>query len=144
MSTPAEKNWVRNIHVAKSKLNLSEEDYRAILNGCAGVNSSSEIKEWKQYFSVMAAFKKLGFSFHPSPEPQRAPGMISAKQESYIKGLWALASRAKDEKSLRAMVKRLSGVSDIAFLGKKDASKVILALREIARKAGFNPDSKEV
>lgn len=137
-------NWIKIIHIAKNKLGLDDIAYRAVLEGTAGVSSAKEIKTTGQYLSVMAAFKKLGFSFHPSPEPQRAPGMISEKQEYYIRGLWDLASRAKDEKSLRAMIKRISGVSDIAFLKKKDASKVILALREIARKAGFNPDSKEV
>jgi hypothetical protein len=51
-----------------------------------------------------------------------------------------LASRKKDETSLRAMIKRIGGVEDIRFLKRTDAQKVILALRDITGKAGYNPD----
>jgi hypothetical protein len=69
--------------------------------------------------------------------------MISQRQEYYIKGLWALASRAKDEKSLRKIIKRIAKVDDIRFLPRKAASAVILALRDICWKAGINPDKRE-
>lgn len=147
MSTPAEKKWIRNIHVAKSKLKLSDEDYRGILNGCAGVNSSSEIKEWKQYFSVMAAFKKLGFKLTSDSDvshSRRNPDWITFNQEKYIKGLWQLVSEKKDEESLNKFVSRVAGVDHLRFCLKKDASKVIIALRQMAIKQGINPDYKEV
>jgi hypothetical protein len=53
-----------------------------------------------------------------------------------------LASRKKDEASLRAMIKRGDRADDIRFLRKENARKVILALRDICRKAGYNPDGK--
>lgn len=147
MSTPAEKKWIRNIHVAKSKLKLSEEDYRGILNGCAGVNSSSEIKEWKQYFSVMAAFKKLGFNLSKQkvdPQSVRHPDWLSAKQEKYIRGLWTLVSREKSEQSLNSFVEKITGLGHVTWLLRSDASKVITALRKMAVAQGINPDYKEV
>jgi hypothetical protein len=55
--------------------------------------------------------------------------------------LWDLASRKKDYESLREMIYRIGGVSDIRFLKKTAAQKVILALRDITKKAGFNPDA---
>ena len=93
----------------------------------------------------MQAFKALGFSYkHRKPvsssPAEQHPDHISARQEYYIRGLWKLASRNKDEKSLRAMVKRIGGVDDISFLPRKKAAAVIQALRDIAGKAGFNPD----
>lgn len=146
--TLAQTKWIRNIHVAKTKLNLDTESYRAILLGSAGVVSASELKTWQQYEDVMTAFKKLGFkltnhTLKKSVETQRGrdPEMITARQEYYIKGLWALASQKKDERSLRAMIKRIAGVDDISFLKKRDATKVILALRTISDTAGFNPDN---
>jgi hypothetical protein len=66
--------------------------------------------------------------------------MISSRQEYYIRGLWDLASRAKNEASLRGMIKRIGGVENIQWLTRENARKVILALRDIARKAGYNPD----
>lgn len=63
MMNTAQKQWIRMIHVAKTKLNLDDERYRALLTGACGVESSKEIKTWKQYDDVMASFAKLGFDY---------------------------------------------------------------------------------
>ena len=136
------------IHLAKKQLNLDDEAYRAILSG-VGVTSARDIDSDAQFSTVMAAFVRLGFlpsghkvdKYH-NTVPGR-PGMISARQEYYIKGLWALASRAKDERSLRRLVKRVGKVDDIRFLTRRAASALILALRDICWKAGYNPDTRE-
>ena len=142
-------NKLALIHVAKKKLGLDEEAYRAILSG-AGVFSAKEITTDEQFNIVMGAFLRLGF--FPSERQHSVKyrstvsgvsGMISKRQEYYIRGLWDLASRVKDEKSLRAIVKRIGKVDDIAFLPRQSAQAVILALRDICWKAGFNPDTKE-
>jgi hypothetical protein len=41
------------------------------------------------------------------------------------------------------LIKRVGEADDIAFLPRRSASAVILALRDICWKAGFNPDSKD-
>ncbi len=46
------------------------------------------------------------------------------------------------EESLNAIILRVGRVIDISHLTVSNASKVILALRDICLKAGFNPDSK--
>jgi hypothetical protein len=135
------------IHVAKKQLGLDEEAYRAILSG-AGVSSARDIVTGAQFDTVMTAFARLGFKprgtelKHHSAAPGTNPVFISKRQEYYVRGLWALASRAKDEKSLRRMVKRIGKTDDIRFLSRRAAQAVILALRDICWKAGFNPDSK--
>jgi hypothetical protein len=134
------------IHVAKKQLGLNDTAYRAILSG-AGLASSKDIKTDTQFNTVMSAFKQLGFKstswIGRRPTVPGTPGMITKPQEYYIKGLWALASRVKDEKSLRRIIKRIGKVDDISFLPRRSASAVILALRDICWKAGFNPDNKE-
>jgi len=135
------------IHVAKKQLGLDEEAYRAVLSG-AGAASAKDITNGAQFNTIMAAFQQLGFKSTSRAGKRRTtaagvPGMISRRQEYYIKGLWALASRAKDELSLRRLVKRIGKVDDISFLSRRNASAVILALRDICWKAGFNPDTKE-
>jgi hypothetical protein len=142
------KNRLAVIHVAKKQLGLDEEAYRAILSG-AGVSSAAEIATSAQFNAVMAAFANLGFKPRgakaklQSSAPGTNPAFVSPRQEHYIRGLWALASRAKDEKSLRRMVKRIGKTDDVRFLSRRAASAVILALRDICWKAGFNPDGKE-
>ena len=139
-------HWVKIIHVAKNQTGLSDEQYRALLSGSCGVDSAKDIKSWAQYRAVMAAFKKLGFkspskAFQKSSNEARQPQWISKRQEYYIRGLWRLASRAQSEESLRSLTKRITGTYDVTWCSKKDASRLILALRDIAQKAGFNPDS---
>lgn len=140
------RNKYSIIHVAKKQLGLDDDAYRAILSG-AGVESSKEIKTDAQFNTVMSAFESLGFK-STSWVGRRltvlgVPGMISKKQEYYIRGLWQLASRYKDERSLKKIIKRIGKVDDISFLPRRSAQAVILALRDICWKAGFNPDTKE-
>ncbi|MDR1507862.1 MAG: regulatory protein GemA [Treponema sp.] len=140
-------NRLAIIHVAKKQLGLDEETYRAILSG-AGAGSAAEIVTSAQFNSVMAAFAALGFKSrgagvkYRNTAPGTNPAFISKRQEYYIRGLWALASRARDEKSLRHMIKRIGKTDDISFLPRNAARAVILALRDICWKAGFNPDGK--
>ena len=135
------------IHLAKKQLGLDDEAYRAILSG-AGISSAKDIESDTQFNMVMGAFMRLGFlpSGHKINKGRstvpNSPGMITRPQDYYIKGLWALASRAKDERSLRRMVKRIGKVDDVSFLSRRNASALILALRDICWKAGFNPDEE--
>ena len=142
-----QKSRLAIIHVAKKQTGIDEEAYRAVLSG-AGVSSAKEIETSAQFNAVMGAFKRLGFAPRPAAAVKRSavpgtPGMVTSRQEYYIKGLWALASRAKDEKSLRRMIRRIGKADDARFLTRRAASALILALRDICWKAGFNPDSME-
>lgn len=137
------------IHLAKKECALNDAAYRDLLSGCAEVTSAAAIETDDQFNSVMAGFAALGFERKPAKQKHLqvqdsdAPGPKRAtkRQLYYIKGLWELASRSKDEKSLKALVKRIGKVDDLRFLPRPTASKVILALRDICWKAGFNPDS---
>jgi len=144
---PIKRNKFSIIHVAKKQLGLDDAAYRAILYG-VGLESSKDIKTDTQFNTVMAAFQQLGFKSTSRVDNRYntvsgIPGMITKRQEYYIKGLWELASRVKDEASLRKIIKRIGKVDNISFLPKRSASAVILALRDICWKAGFNPDTKE-
>jgi hypothetical protein len=134
------------IHLARKDRGLDEEAYRAILAGAAGVDSASLIESEEQFEEVMRAFANLGFQRSPAKKKklpvheEQQGNFCTTNQIYYIKGLWELASRAKDEASLRAMVKRIGKVDDLRFLTKGAASKLILALRDICWKAHINPD----
>jgi hypothetical protein len=142
------KSRMALIHVAKKSAGITDEDYRSLLSGAAGIESAADLEYEHQFNAVMKAFENLGFKSagklkRTDTKSKRSREWISARQEYYIRGLWALASRKKDEKSIRALIKRIVKVDDIRFMKKEDAAKVILALRDIAGKAGFDPDSPE-
>lgn len=146
MLSTSQKYWVRTIHTAKTKLKLSDESYRALLQGAAQINSSKEIKSWAQYDSIISAFQKLGFTLckqKVDPQSARHPAWLSAKQEKYIRGLWNLVSREKSEQSLNSFVEKITGRGHVTWLLKSDAAKVINALRKMAVAQGINPDKKE-
>lgn len=142
-NSTAKKKWITTIHVAKSKTGLNEEAYRALLSS-VGINSTTELESWDQYKAIMAGFKKLGFSPKSSkskpiqPQETRNPEWLSEKQESYIRGLWKLVSKKKDEHSLNAFCERICGTGHISWLKRKDASAVIVALRAMAESEGIN------
>ena len=139
------KHWVKIIHIAKAKTGLDDEAYRALLWGAAGVDSASQIRISQQYNAVMAGFANLGFQVQKrkvGSQSTRPANMITERQEYYIRGLWELASRAKDERSLRGICKRITGVDDLSFCPKSKASALILALGDIAKKAGYDPYSR--
>ena len=139
------KHWIKMIHIAKAKTNLDDEAYNALLAGAAGVDSATQIRTSQQYNAVMAGFANLGFKIQKrkvESQSSRPANMITARQEYYIRGLWELASRSKDERSLRCICKRITGVDDLSFCPKSNASALILALRDIAKKAGYDPDTR--
>lgn len=133
---------IRLIHVARRALSLKEYAYRTLLQGTVGLDSCRDcsLQELRQILAVM---EQMGFR----PKLRRTPVKSSQRghlcteaQRTYIEGLWHLASREKTEKSLRAIIRRIAHVDDMRFLTKPQASRVILCLRDIADKAGFDPD----
>jgi hypothetical protein len=54
--------------------------------------------------------------------------------------MWELAARNKSEAALNAFIKRIARVSHIRFLDIHTAQNVILALRDMMEKAGYDPD----
>ena len=50
------------IHIAKKQCCLSDDDYRALLQSCAGISSAADIRSEFQFRMVMSGFKKLGFT----------------------------------------------------------------------------------
>jgi hypothetical protein len=136
------------IHLARKDRGLDDDAYRALLSGAAGIESAADLTTVAQFNAIMAAFSTLGFVRKPArkklPVRQDQQGdYCSPRQLYYIKGLWELASRSKTEAALTSLLKRIAHVDDMRFLSPKAASAVILALKDICRKAGFNPDHPE-
>jgi hypothetical protein len=61
------------IHVAKTQLNMTDDDYRALLQRVAGVTSSRDLDD-KGLTAVMAEFKRLGFVFTKSQRKPKSAG----------------------------------------------------------------------
>jgi hypothetical protein len=128
------------IHIGRCKLSISEDAYRALLQGVCGKASCSDmtIPELEQ---ALKAIKAAGFKVDKKlPLREEEIGTATPGQLSYIKGMWELAARVKTEKALNAFIRRIAHCDSIRFLDVRKAKTVILALRDMMARAGFDPD----
>ncbi|MEM9423257.1 MAG: regulatory protein GemA [Spirochaetota bacterium] len=136
---------IQLIHVAKKQLALADENYRTLIAEVKqGATSCTELN----LFQLGELYKLLkACGFRPVKKiPDRAPkkregDWATQEQLYYIRGLWQLSARNPSEQSLCRMCKRITGIDMIQWLDNDGANKLILALRDITKKAGYDPDT---
>ena len=79
------KKLIQLIHVAKSKLQMSDGDYRALLNGVGGKASSAELTV-AGLEQVLRAMKSLGFTVKKLPVTELDRGLASKGCGSWSAG----------------------------------------------------------
>lgn len=135
------------IHIAKKETGITDEAYRILLEGAAEINSAAELEYEYQFNAVMKAFENLGFkSWKKQGKTAGRPDWpdfwgCTEGQRAKIEVMWKTCARNPSGKALRAFVKRIIHVDSPAFLRPHSARKVILALADMMRKAGFDPDT---
>lgn len=138
------KNWLSReklalIHVAKAKLRMGEEDYRALLAGTAGVRSAAELSA-AGFKAVMRRMAQLGFesrsagATHMLAPHVRAtdglrPGMATPAQIETIRGMWANWHGQADERALSRWIEGRYGISALRFCDVQTAQKAIEGLK---------------
>ena len=133
---------IQLIHVGKTKMALGDDAYRAFLEGITGKKSCADMGV-RQLEAVLRAMRRNGFVQLPERVRPEEQGMASPEQLEYIKGMWQKCARNKNDAALLAFVNRIAGVKSLRFLSIHTAQKVILALRDMMVKAGFDPDTSE-
>lgn len=143
MSNLDRSKIIQLIHIAKSQIGLSDEDYRAVLESTAKKSSCSEMSVF-ELNEVLKAMKKLGFKVKKMETREEEIGWDTSRaQMDYIRGMWELVARDKSERALYRFIKRITDADHPRFMGAVEAQKVILALRKMVMNAGLNPDRKE-
>ncbi|MDR1316551.1 MAG: regulatory protein GemA [Spirochaetales bacterium] len=131
---------IQLIHIGRAETGLSDEGYRAMLEGISGKTGSRDMSI-PQLEETLKALKSLGFSVRKKmPVREEDRGRATERQLAYIKGLWELCARVKTEAALAAFVKRIAHVPSLRFLTVYSARALIPALRDMAAKAGCDPD----
>lgn len=126
------------LHVAQQRLGLPEEEYRDVLESCAGVRSAKEL-DAVGFRAVMERFEVLGFESRARscrarvqrakgrPAPQ---GLVTEAQQEFIGGLYRRLGLTLRRQ--RGFNRRVCGVSWPQT--RRDASKVIEALKCMAER----------
>lgn len=123
------------IHVAKTQLGISDDDYRAVLLREACVQSSRDLDN-DGFDAVMQRLRALGSE--PSATPPaygRRAGMATPAQAAYIRSLWnEYTDGVGNDRSLGKWLQRTVKVSDLRFVSFAAARKAIAALRAMVKK----------
>ncbi|MDR2942795.1 MAG: regulatory protein GemA [Treponema sp.] len=142
MISEKKKKLIKLVHIGKAKLGFDDEAYRAFLEGVCGKNSSSGMTV-RELEKTLKSMRSLGFNQIPNRVQHEEKGGATLAQLEYIKGMWAVCARNKSDAALLAFVDRVTRVKALRFLTVETARDVILALREMMFKAGFDPDTSE-
>ncbi len=135
------KSQITKIHIAKSELGLTDQQYRDALSGFVNPNGEpcSSCKEFNFYQaeSLLNIFKQIGFKekrkYKESKYSQyagRDSRFASVAQLELIDHRWYSSPRVR-EKTDSAMfnfIRSIAKVSHISFLLKTDVKKVIKAI----------------
>ncbi len=139
------------VHIAKEDLHLSEETYRQILKGVAGVESSARLTR-EGFAKVMKRFEEMGFKGllphpdHPIPKGRLIPFETPIGLESTTSGQqdfisYLLEELGWDEGHYHAFCQRIIKRSDP--LTKRDGQKIIIGLMAILRKRALSRKRRE-
>jgi phage gp16-like protein len=122
---------VAKIHIAKKKLAMEDDSYRALLRRITGKDSSTALAI-AELDLVLAEFKRLGF--HDAPDARRYRKQANHPHVRKVYALWwALKPHLRDgsDAALRSFVRRQTrcdltpdGVSSPDFLNPEQANKV--------------------
>ena len=132
------KRQLAFLHVAKSKLGLTDDTYRAALAQIGGVTSSKELDRGG-FEAMVGFFEYLGFT--PTGAKDRnygaRPGMASFPQIELIRALWDEYTRFsyRDEDELNTWLEHYWKISSLRFLTAAQAPKVITALKAMKSRA---------
>lgn len=125
---------IQLIHVARQKVGMDEDTYRALLHDRFGLSSSTDM-DWRQRKQLLDHFKTLGFKVVPSKKRPQSRPLADDLQSTKIRALWlelhtAGKVRNPDESALAAFVKRQTKVDALQWLTTKQASAVIEELKK--------------
>ncbi len=131
------RKQIAMLQVARKQLGLADEDYYTILWHEAGARSSRDLDN-DSFDAVLRRFERLGFK-RPAGRPRQFGhrwAMATPAQVAHIRRLWSdFTDGQGDDRSLGRWLEKTFKVSDIAFVGERQAAKVITALIAMNRRA---------
>jgi len=140
------KRQIKKIHTLKSRLNMSDEEYRLRLSDY-WVNTSKnlsyeEAEDLIQRLEREAIQKGVWSRYSLRGKMKyedlgERTGMATPRQLRMIEAMWRDVSYTHDphrrERALRRFLFRITGVHDLRFLRSRDVRKVVNAMKHMKR-----------
>lgn len=124
------------IHLACNRLAMAEEDYRALLQRAGGVTTSKDL-DAAGFKAVMAEFERLGFESTANRERrlevQRQGTHATYRQRQKVEAMWNAWKGRRDPDGLNRWLDGHFQASNLRFLSRDKAPKVIAALTHFTK-----------
>lgn len=130
------RSKLAQIHIAKSQLGLSDDDYRALLARVAGVSSAKELTN-RNVGAVINEFQRLGWKPAPAkragrkaPRPPRTRASVMRKVEALLADSgrpWAYAD---------GMAQRMFNIERVDWLDDDQLTRLMQGLVIDAKRRG--------
>ncbi|MEA5113222.1 MAG: regulatory protein GemA [Geobacteraceae bacterium] len=138
---PASGKQIKAIHALKTAIGMDDSSYRLLLQEFAGITTSKALNMGQAEELIEDLKCKAGQQAWTRKEGGQhsdlagRPGMATPAQLRMIEAIWKKVSRAEDTeartKALRAFIQRIAKVSDLRFLDREGAGKIINALESM-------------
>ncbi len=134
--TADKRPLLAKIHIAKTQLNLDDEQYRDIVRRITGKDSAAKCR-YSQLIDLINEFKALGFK---SPRKKA----FRQTEQSAVKKIYALwgklqaleAVQSTDKTALDAFVKKYTGIDSVQWLQPAQQQKIIEILKQWIKRIG--------
>ena len=136
------RRLLAQVHMAKKDLGLSDEAYRDLLESVTGKRSAADCSN-DELRAVIEEFRAKGWKPRRRPRPGqpiiRGPAApLVAKMRALWASLYQLGEvEDRSDKALLSFVKRQGGPDSLRWITPGDANKVIEALKDWCKRAGF-------
>lgn len=139
---PIDRSQIVKIHIAKSQLKLSDENYKAILSGFNNqsgepVASSKELN-YEQAEVLLSKLKEIGWKPKSKGKPvkyeeyaNRDYKFASPKQLRMLEAMWMEKAREKTELAFNKFVVRITKKNHISFILKTDVQKIKIGIENL-------------
>lgn len=130
------------IHLAKRRIDMTEPDYRAMLQRVAGVSSSNDLDD-ASFSAVMDELGRLGFqTVQNAPQYGERLGWATEPQINYIRSLWRKYAGTEDEAGMARFLEKQFKISSLRFLDSATVPKVIVTFKRMAEQRKACPGKK--
>jgi len=126
------KREIAAIHVLKSQAGMSDDEYRALLEGVTGKSSAADLDRAERR-RVLDRFAKMGVKSTARMRRDRVGG---DRQALLAKIDAQLAAAGRDRRYLATMVKRVTGADALEFCDPLRLQKLVIALTLDANRHG--------
>lgn len=139
---PIDKSQIQKIHIAKSQLKLTDENYKAILSGFANKSGEPALSSLELNFEqadlLLSRFVEMGWKPKSKGKSKkyeelanRDPKFATPKQMRMLEAMWMGKARSKTETAFIKFILKIVKKNHIRFILKTDVKKIKLAIENL-------------